>query len=134
MQQKIDYKELIAGYEFEPSGFRFDEESVTAYLEAVEGDKDIYEKKRIVPPMAVAALAMAAMARGLSMPSGAVHVSQELHFLATVSLDEPLTSYARVNRKMERGKFHMLTIGINVLNQEQTAVLSGETSFILPFS
>ena len=133
-QQKIDYKELTAGYEFEPSGFRLDDGAVAAYLEAVEGDKDIYREKGIVPPMAVAALAMAAMAEGISMPAGAVHVSQDLRFLSTVGINEALTSYAKVNRKMERGKFHMLTIGISVLNQKQTVVLSGETSFILPFS
>ena len=128
---------------FEPSqyivnftlpGFRLNGESLMAYLDAVEGDKSIYEKNRIVPPMAVAALAMAAMAEGLSMPPCAVHVSQDLRFLGTVSIDEALTSYAKVNRKIERGKFHMLTIGINVVNQEQATVLSGETSFILPLS
>ena len=133
-QKKIDYKELAAGYEFEPAGFRLDDEAVSAYLEAVEGDKSIYEEKRMVPPMAIAALAMAAMAAGLSMPPGAVHVSQDLQFLSMVSIDEVLTSFAKVNRKVERGKFHMLTIGIKVLNQEQAAVISGETSFILPFS
>jgi len=134
VQQKIDYRELITGYEFEPSNFRLNSESVMAYLDAVEGDKHIYEKDRIVPPMAVAALAMAAMAAGISLPPGAIHASQDLHFLSLVSINETLTSHARVNRKVERGKFHMLTIGINVLNQKQTTVLTGETSFILPFS
>ena len=68
------------------------------------------------------------------MPPGAIHVSQDLQFLSLIGIDETLTSHARVNRKVERGKFHMLTIGIDVKNQKQITVLSGETSFILPLS
>lgn len=133
-QQKTDYGELITGYEFTPVGFRPDGEMVTAYLSAIEGDKRIYEEDKLVPPMAIAALAMAAMAAGMSLPPGTIHVSQEFQFLSTVSINEALTSYARVNRKIERGKFHMLTVGINVLNQKQITVMTGETSFILPLS
>ena len=131
-QPKIDYGELSNGYEFAPVSFRPDGEMVTAYLNAIEGDKSTYDKDKIVPPMAIAALAMAAMSQGLVLPPGTVHVSQELKFEDTVKTDETLTSYARVNRKVARGKFNMLTVGINVLNQEQATVLTGETSFILP--
>jgi acyl dehydratase len=133
-QQKIDYGELTTDYEFAPVGFQPDAEMVAAYLSAIEGDKSTYEQDKIVPPMAIAALAMAAMSEGLVLPPGTVHVSQELQFLSTVSFNETLTSYARVNRKVARGKFHMLTVGINVLDQKQVTVLTGETSFILPLS
>ena len=133
-QQKIDYSNLSTGYEFEPAIFRLNSESVTAYLDAVESDRLIYEKNGIVPPMAIAALAMTAMAEGMSLPPGAIHVSQDLQFLNPVSIDETLTSYAKVNRKVERGKFHMLTIGINVNNQNNMPVITAETGFILPVS
>ncbi|MFC1947918.1 MaoC family dehydratase N-terminal domain-containing protein [Chloroflexota bacterium] len=133
-QQKIDYEKLITGYEFEPSCFRIDRDSMQKYLDAVDGEKSIYEKDNIVPPMSIAALAMTAMAEGLSMPPGAVHVSQDIHFLNTVRIDEELTSYARVNRIVKRGKIHMLSIGINVVNDKNISVLAGETSFILPVS
>ena len=91
-----------------------------------------YEEQGIVPPMAIAALSMAAMSELITLPPGAIHVSQELQFLDTVSVDEDLTSQAKVNRKVERGNIRMLTIGINVLNQQKSTVLTGETSFILP--
>jgi hypothetical protein len=133
-QHEIDYTELTTGYEFAPVDFRPNGEMVTAYLGAIEGDKHFYEKNKTVPPMAVAALSMAAMAKGMSLPPGTVHVSQELHFLNLVSINEALTSYAKVNRKVERGKFNMLTVGINVVNQEHATVMAGETSFILPLS
>ena len=132
--QKIDYRELTAGYEFEPASFRLDTGSVLEYLDAVEGDKRIYEKGNIVPPMSIAALAMTAMSAKLSIPPGAIHVSQDLQFLIPVAFNESVTSYTRVNGIIHRGKFHMITIGINVLNKENTPVLNGETSFLLPFS
>lgn len=131
-QQEIDYGELTTGYEFAPVDFRPDVEMVTAYLSAIEGDKSIYDKDKIVPPMAIAALAMAAMSQGLVLPPGTVHVSQELQFGDTVKIDETLTSYARVNRKVERGKFNMLTVGINVQKESKVTVLTSETGFILP--
>jgi acyl dehydratase len=107
---------------------------VDKYLTAVDGSRSIYEKNNIVPPMSIAALAMAAMAEGLSMPPGAIHVSQEIKFLKQVRTSENLTSYARVNRIVKRGKLHMLSIGINVVNENNISVLEGETSFILPVS
>jgi acyl dehydratase len=133
-QQKIDYEKLTTGYEFKPSGFRIDRNSMDKYLDAVDGDKSLYEKDNIVPPMSIAALAMTAMAEGLSMPPGAVHVSQDIQFLGTVRIDEELTSLARVNRIVNRGKIHMLSIGINVINEKNISVLAAETSFILPVS
>ena len=133
-QQKVDYERLSTGYEFEPSAFSIDGKLVGKYLDAVDGDKSIYEKGNIVPPMSIAALAMTAMAEGLSMPPGAVHVSQDIQFLNTVGINEELTSYARVNRVVKRGKIHMLSIGINVVDTKNNSVLTGETSFILPVS
>lgn len=133
-QQKIDYQKITTGYEFEPAEIRLTSDAVTAYLDATEGDKSIYEQYGIAPPMAISALAMTAMASGLSLPPGAIHVSQDLQFRGTVSIDETLTSQASVIRKVERGKFHMLTIGIKIVNNKQTTVLTGETGFILPFS
>jgi hypothetical protein len=133
-QQKIDYEKLTTGYEFEPSSFSIDDSATTKYLDAVDGSKGIYEKNNTVPPMSIAALAMTAMAEGLSMPPGAIHVSQDIQFLNPVIINENLTSYARVNRVVKRGKIHMLNIGVNVVNERNISVLAGETSFILPVS
>lgn len=134
MASKVEYEKLTTGYEFPPANFRLDGKMVSAYLKAVEDTSGIYQGTDSVPPMAIAALAMAAMSEGLVLPPGAIHVSQELEFTNIAKIDEPLTSYARVNRKIERGKFHMLAIGINVINQKKETVVAGETSFILPLS
>ena len=82
--------------------------------------------------MAIAAYAMAVLSQGISLPPGTIHVSQELEFIDTVSVNDSLTSHARVGRKQSRGKFHLLAIDLNVFNQNQQAVLAGKTTFILP--
>jgi hypothetical protein len=129
---KIDYQELTPGYEFAPVGFQLDSDEVMKYLNAVEDCNNIYQENMLVPPMAIAALAMAAMSSGMTLPPGAIHVSQNLEFVGAVHIGEKLASYARVNRKVERGRFHMLNIGIDVQNQQKQTVLAGETGFILP--
>jgi acyl dehydratase len=133
MVDKIEYGQLAVGYEFSPSVLKMEENNVSLYLEATEDNNVIYQGK-IVPPMAVVALAMAALAEKFVLLPGTVHVSQQLEFAKTVLVNDTLTSYARVNRKVVRGKFHILNIGINVLNQQKEPVVIGEIGFILPMS
>jgi hypothetical protein len=133
-QQKIVYEQMSVGYEFVPSNFRLNAEKMKAFLNAVDDNNRIYEDNKIVPPMAIAALAMAEMALSLSLPLGAIHVTQNLEFLQVARIGDQFTSHASVSRKLERDKFHMLTISINVQNQHHVNILSGETSFILPLA
>jgi len=82
--------------------------------------------------MAVAAYAMAALTKSISLPAGAIHVSQNIEFIDTVSIKDTITSYARVTKKQARGRLHLLTIDLDVFNQNQKQVLSEKISFILP--
>jgi len=131
-EQKVEYSQLEAGYEFPPSSYKLDSSMVAMYLKAVEDTSSLYQDTELVPPMAVAAYAMAALSESISLPSGTIHVSQELEFIDTVSIKDTITSYAKVSRKQSRGKFHLLIVELNVFNQRQKAVLAGKTSFILP--
>ncbi|MBI2979561.1 MAG: MaoC family dehydratase N-terminal domain-containing protein [Chloroflexi bacterium] len=131
-EPKLEYNQLETGYDFPPSSYQLDSAVVVAYLEAVGETSRLYRDSGLVPPLAVAARAMAALSDGMRLPPGTIHVSQELEFLSAVNVKDTLTSRARVSRKQSRGKFHMLNIDLNVFNQKQQAVLSGKTSFILP--
>jgi len=131
-KQKIKYSQLEAGYEFPPSSYKLDTSIVSTYLKAVEDTSRLYQDNGLVPPMVIAAYAMAALSQSICLPPGAIHVSQELEFIDTVSVNESLISCARVSRKQSRGKFHLLAIDLNVFNQNQKVVLAGKTSFILP--
>lgn len=131
-QRKVEYRQLEAGYQFPPSGCRVDAATVSAYLGAVEETSHLYRDTGLVPPMAVAARVMASLSEHISFPAGAIHVSQELEFINTVSTTDVLTSHARVSRKQDRGKLCLLTIDLNVFNRAKKKVLAGKTSFILP--
>ncbi|MFH0914638.1 MAG: MaoC family dehydratase N-terminal domain-containing protein [Chloroflexota bacterium] len=128
---KKSYYELEAGYEFPPASYELERSMVSAYLQAVEETSPRYQDTGLVPPTAVAAYALTALSQGLAMPPGAIHVSQELEFLELVRAGDTITCQAKVSRKQERGKMHIFTIDLNVLNQSGKTVLTGKTSFIL---
>ena len=132
-EKKIKYEQLASGFQFTPVNFTIDHETVSQYL-AATGDNNPVYKGIIVPPMAIAARALAAMAEKFDLLPGTVHVTQEVEFQKTVTFDEPLCGFFTVNRKVARGKFHMLNIGIKVMNGKNELILTGETGFILPVS
>lgn len=57
---------------------------VERYVAAVQDDSRIYGEEGLVPPMAVAALVMAAAMEEMGLPAGAVHTGQELTFVRPV--------------------------------------------------
>ncbi len=130
--KKLDYREVNSGHEFPPAGYQIDAATAEAYLKAVEESNPLYQETETVPPMTVAALAMAALSGSISFPAGTIHVSQELEFTGTVSTKDRLLSCARVSRKQDRGKLHIITIDLNIYDQKKKEVLRGKTSFIVP--
>ena len=131
-RQRIEYSQLETGYEFPASSFKLDTSIVATYLRAVEETGSLYQDTGVVPATAIAAYAMAALSENISLPPGAIHISQRLEFLDIATVNDTLVSSAKVSRKQSRGKFNFLTVDINVCNQRQKIVLVGETSFILP--
>jgi acyl dehydratase len=129
---KTGYQDLKAGQEFPPVAFQVDSATVADYLKAVQEDNVIYQNTGLVPPMALAALALKALIDTISMPPGTIHVSQEFEFIDAVNTLDALTSQAKVSRVQERGKLHLMTVDISVVNQGQKPVLAGKTSFVLP--
>jgi hypothetical protein len=132
-KQKIDYSELTTGYEFPQTSFRVDTSMIVSYLTAIDDTTSFYQDTNLVPPMALVALAMAELSKSISLPEGAIHVSQELEFLNTVSPKDLITSHAKVSRKQKSGRFHLLTIDLHLRSQNNVEVLFGQTEFILPF-
>ena len=125
------YDQLAAGYEFPPGNFKLDAIRVAVFLKATGDPGRLYHEAK-APPMAIAALAMSALFNTISLPPGTIHVSQELSFIEAVSIDEDLTSYAKLSRTQKRAKLHLITVDFDVRNQGQKTVLTGRTSFMLP--
>lgn len=130
--QKVDIRQVEAGFEFPPATFRLDAATVADYLAAVEEDSPLYRDSGLVPPMAVAALALASLSGSMDMPPGTIHVSQEVEFREAVSVSDTLTSRAAVARSQRRSNMHMVTVDIRVADRHQREVMTARTSFILP--
>ena len=128
------YSQLAAGYEFPPGNFNLDAAKVGVFLKATGDPGRLYHEAKLAPPMAIAALAMSALSNTISLPPGSIHVSQELSFVAAVSQDDTLTSYAKISRAQKRGKLHLITVDIDVRNQNQRTALTSKIGFILPLA
>jgi len=130
--QKIEYSKLEVGYRLPPSSYKLDASIISNYLKAVGDTNHLYQDTKLVPPLAIAAHAMAALAKVIYLPPGTIHLSQEFEFIDAASINDSFISWAEVSRKQSRGKFHLLAIDLNVFNQNQKPVLSGKCTFILP--
>ncbi len=130
--QKINYYQLTTGFEFPPQSYVLDTAAVTLYLKATQETDDLFLRDGLVPPMAVTALAMSALAQSISMPSGTIHVSQELDFLKTVKVNDTITCLSKISRKVERGGLRLMNTDITVINQNEEKVLTGKVGFVLP--
>ena len=133
-QPKLEYSQIEVGYEFRHTRYKLETSMVSTYLKAVEETSRLYQTTELVPPMAVAAYAMTALAEAISLPPGTIHVSQEVEFLDTVYVGDTIICNAKVIRKQERGRLNLMIVGLDVFNQNQKKVLAGKTGFVLPQS
>ncbi len=130
--EPIHLDKLVPGYAFPLVRISVDAARAAAYLKATGGEGKPFEAAGTVPPMAVAALAMAAMGEAMALPAGTVHVSQEVTFHRPARVGEVLISRAMVTRRVQRGKINLMNVGINVADPSDLPVMTSETSFVLP--
>jgi len=128
----VSYEELIPGYEFPAVSYELTSSLISKYLRAVDSLNELEVLRKFVPPLAIAAYAMAAMAGSLSLPPGSIHASQELEFFKLVPIGAVINCQAKVARKLTRGKLHMLVLELNVFDQSNEKVQSGKATVMLP--
>ncbi len=128
----ISYEELAPGYEFPPASYELSASLISKYLEAVDSPDELKVFGGFVPPLAIGAYAMAAMAGSLSLPPGTIHASQEFEFFKLVPIGATINCQAKVARKLARATMHMLVLELNVLDQSRERVQSGKATIVLP--
>jgi len=126
---EIDYRTLTVGTRLPEAAFETDNRSIAAYREAVEDDENA---DGTVPPMAVAAGATGALSRIMSLPFGAIHISQELSFRKAVAVGDKLTCSGELISRRDRRDFHLLTFRLTVRDGRGRRVLSAKTGLLLP--
>ncbi len=122
-----EYDELTPGHEFPPVHYRLGEEEVEQYIQAVGA-----ERRDHVPPLAVAARAIASLGEFIALPAGTIHVSQEFEFDQLVTAESRVTCIAKVHRKLSRGSMRMLTLELSIADEAGAVVQRGRSTIVLP--
>lgn len=129
---RIEFAELVSGYEFPPVSYELSAPLIARYLEAVDSRAELNLLSGGVPPLAIAAYAMAAMMGALSLPAGSIHASQEFEFLKPVPVGATIKCQAKVARKISRAKMCMLALELSAFDESGERVQSGEATIVVP--
>ena len=124
----MNYEELVPGYEFPSTKYELSASLVSKYLRAVDG-----LDAGFVPPLAITAYALAALAKFFTPPPGTmvIHASQELEFFKLVTIGTVVECHARLAKKISRGKMTMMLLELDVFDQSKEKVQSGKTTLAL---
>ena len=127
-ERSISYEELIPGYKFPPITYELSPSFVFKYLQAVDGSAGEF-----VPPLAIAACAIAGMTKSVPIPPAAVaiHASQEVEFFKPVAVGAAVQCQISVAQKIARGKMTMLVLELEVFDQGKEKVQSGRATVAL---
>ena len=122
---------LAKGHKLQPSAFELTAEWVREYVAAVEDEAIGRMGPDLVPPMAVAALAVRALLDQAALPPGAVHIGQEMTFRRAVRTGERLSATARVVSRGERQGWVLMGIELSVTG-EGGPVMEGRATVTMP--
>jgi acyl dehydratase len=127
----LSFKQLPVGFEFPATSYELSELIIAKYLEAVGESADFLELG-FVPPLAIAACAMTALAQSFTVPPGSIHASQELEFLKTVPIGAKVSCHGKIAQKMARGSLNLVILEIRVLDESGELVLLGKATIAAP--
>ena len=125
---------LPKGYQFPSSEFELSPQWVREYVAAVEDEAIGSLGPGLVPPMAVAALAIRALFDSARLPPGAIHLGQELAFHRPLRMGNRLSARARVASRGERQGWLLMGIDLNVEDEGQAPVMTGRAMVTMPLS
>lgn len=130
----VDYSTLAVGQEVSNRTISLDAGTVSKYAGAVDDAtaQPGGPGETKVPPMAVAALGLRGVLDDLGIPSGALHAGQELSFSGPVEVEARLRCRATVARNSVRRGSRFVDIALSVVDEEDTEVMSGITTLIMP--
>ncbi len=123
---------LEIGYSFPRTTCKLDREAVTLYFKAVQEEGWLYKAESLVPPLAVAGLAMAVLLEPLQLPPGVIHTHAEIDFSGIARIGDIISCSGSISQRLDRGVLQLVTVDIDVLDQNRKRVLKGKVSFILP--
>ena len=130
----IDYSTLETGQQLSSQSLTLDAESVGAYTAAVDdaSNPSTADGAPLVPPMAIAALALSAVINALQIPGGTIHASQELGFGAAVPVGATLDCTATLAQNSVRRNWRFLVVNMEATAKSGDVVMEGKSTIMLP--
>ncbi|MBI4233582.1 MAG: MaoC family dehydratase N-terminal domain-containing protein [Chloroflexi bacterium] len=105
---------------------------VQAYVAAVGDGSTLYQESDLVPPTALAALALRSILEVVTLPPGTMHGGQELQFLRAMRTGQRITCQAQVAHNSTRAGSRFLAIDLDVRDEGGEPVLHGRSTIIVP--
>ena len=130
----IDYSKLETGQQLSSQSLVLDAKAVGDYVAAVSDASNpaARDGTPLVPPMAIAALALSAVINTLQIPGGTIHASQELGFGASVPVGEAVECTATLAQNTIRRGWRFLVVNIEATSAKDSTVMEGKSTIMLP--
>ena len=130
----IDYSKLETGQQLSGQSLTLDARAVGDYVAAVSDSSSpaAGDGTPLVPPMAIAALALSAVINALQIPGGTIHASQELGFGASVPVGETLECTATLAQNTVRRGWRFLVVNMEATSGNGSAIMEGKSTIMLP--
>ena len=130
----INYAKLEVGQQLTDQYLTLDAEAVGDYVAAVSdaSNPTASDGTPVVPPMAIAALALSAVINTLQIPGGTIHASQELGFGAGVPVGETLECTATLAQNSVRRGWRFLVVNMEATAETGGTVMEGKSTIMLP--
>ena len=125
----VSLADLSKGHEFAETRFELTREWVAQYRVAVEDDSS---DPSDAPPLSLATLSIRALLEEAALPSGAIHVSQEIGFSLGRQSSDLVVAKARVASRGERAGWVLMAIELEVEDETGTPMMNGRATITFP--
>lgn len=119
--------DLSAGHTFDPITFTVDSERARAYRAAAGDTLSLYDVSGVLPPLAVAALALGALLEHVSLPPGTLHASESVSFKAPVPAGARLECRASLAQRSQRAGWIVSVLDSEISHDGRVAVTARAT-------
>ena len=119
--------DLAAGHVFPAIAFSVDAEQARAYRAAAGDSLGLYDDAGVVPPLAVAALALGALLEHVSLPPGTLHTGESLSFKAPVPSGAALECRATLALRSQRSGWIVSVLDTEISHNGAVAVTARAT-------
>ncbi len=129
-----DYGELKPGTQVSSKVYELEPALVSDYVDAVQHQNGLLEDaqgRKLVPPMAVAALSIRGAVEDLRIPGGMLHAGQEIRFSRAVTVGTRLNCVATLAQNSVRGDWRFLIVDCRV-TEDDSEVMTGKSTIMIP--